>query len=181
MTRQLAEVQGLLAQDLSVLRYLDRTRAEQPMREAIQADISNLEVPVPAEPPQPTGPRGEPDTGMTAPPTRQVTPEEPIPETAEQPQETGDDINLEDLMGEPEAVPEEDVHEVKVLKNKSTWKGKKGKELELKYLDEHEWKKFTEADNKQWETHFKNDAVTVIMPKEADKIPASKICKAPAR
>ena len=61
---------------------------------------------------------------MTAPPTRQVTPEEPIPEAAEQPQETGDDINIEDLMAEPEALPEEVVHDVNVLNNKNTSKGK---------------------------------------------------------
>ena len=110
MTRQLAEVQGLLAQDRPVLRYLDLTRAEQPMREATQVEISNIEVPFPAEPPWPAAPRGEPDPGMIAPPTRQVSPEAPIFEPAEPLQETGDDIYIEDLMAEPEAGPEEVVH-----------------------------------------------------------------------
>ena len=159
-------------------------RAEQQIREATQEDLSNIEVPVPTEPSRSTGAaRGEPDPEMAAPPTRQVTPEPPAPEPSGQTPETGDDINIEDLLGEPEAIPEhgEVVHDVHVLKNKSSSKGKMGKELAPKYFDEQKWKKFQKAANKQWERHLKNDAVEVMLPKAAAKVPASKICKATAR
>ena len=130
------------------------------MREATQEDFPNIEVPIPTEPSRPTGAaRGELDPEIVAPPTRQVSPEPPAHESAGPPPETGDDINVEDLLGEPEAMREngEVVHDINVLKNRSSSKGKKGRELDPKYFDEQEWKKFQEADNKQLETHLKKN------------------------
>ena len=102
------------------------------MREATQEDLSNIEVPVPAAPSRPPGAANwEPDLEIATPPTRQTSPEPPAPEPPGEPPDDGDDINIEELLGEPasEAMPEnqEVVHDVNVLKNRSSSRGKKGK------------------------------------------------------
>ena len=80
-------------------------------------------------------------------------------------------------------VPEEgdDAQDAFILRNKSTKKGQKGKELDPRGFDQEEWEIFREADSKQWQAHLASGAVRVVSPEEAKHIDPSRILPIPAR
>ena len=58
---------------------------------------------------------------------------------------------------------------------------RKGRELDPRYFDQLEKQKFDASDAKEWESFLKTNAVTVVPPHEAKKVPTDRIFKRPAR
>ena len=65
--------------------------------------------------------------------------------------------------------------EINVLRLKPTQKSKKGKELNARLFDNNEWEAFMKADADNWAKHLKHNAVTVLTPEEARKVPKENI------
>jgi len=111
------------------------------------------------------------------------------------PSEAGDEgrTPVDEPMGEEDGdesmgwqnlpVPEggDDAQDALVLRNKSTKRGQKGKELDPRGFDQEEWEIFREADSKQWQAHLESEAVRVVSPEEAKRIDPSRILPIPAR
>ena len=108
------------------------------------------EAPAPVTQVERTPRHGEPEAELPA-------PDSPAGPAPMQEDEAGDPI--ESGAGEgPESaetdawmvpVPEDEEHETLELRNKSFKKGQKGKELEAKWFNDHEWEVFRDADREQ--------------------------------
>ena len=71
--------------------------------------------------------------------------------------------------------PQGEPEEINVLKLKPTQKSKKSRELNDKFFDDDEREAFFKSDADQWQKHVDHEAVTVIPPEQAAKIPKHKI------
>jgi hypothetical protein len=187
MNRLLRETQEALEQDRNQLRFRGLRVQEDP-REARQSDDG-----VPVEPlieamQEPEARAADPDLG------RQVTSNEPEAEAPGRhtpPRDSDGDVDMEpnredgdhDMDGDGlnVPVPEDDENDALALRLKSMKRGQKGKELDPRVFDDHEWDVFRDADEKQWIAHIASGAVRLVPAKEVANIDPSRILPIPAR
>ena len=58
---------------------------------------------------------------------------------------------------------------------------RKGRELDPRYFGQIKRQKFNDSDAKEWRSFLEIEAVTVIPPEQARKVPTARIFKRPAR
>ena len=73
------------------------------------------------------------------------------------------------------------LQDIYALLNKQTKDGKKGRELNPRFFNPEEWANFQIADHNYRQAHLDNEAVRIVYPDEARKVPKRLILPVPSR